>query len=659
MARVLLINPPWFNPNVSCIALGTLQPLLQRAGIEVDTLHANLMFPRSHFDPIFIEHFAGLYFVPHTYPDVDMPALIGKVVDWYFDDLNQYGVLADDKEANASGFGVKRSDVSRMVEIEVARAGVCLERCMAHIAAGDYDVIGFSLTFETQLPAAVALSRRIRQLRPQAKIAWGGAACFEVQADALVRSFDCVDVVCHTEGDDVVVPLVRALRGEAPLASVPGIAYRGADGEVVHQKSPPLLYDLDKLPMPEYDDYFAAFAASEWNDTKPRLMFETARGCWWGEKHLCTYCGLNGEGLAFRAKSAERSFDEIRHLYERYPQAEIMQSADNILEMSFFQTVLPRLARMPRQPGRPLRLFYEVKSNLKAPHLALLAAAGITAVQPGIESFDDDILRLMDKGCTGLGQVQFVKWADQEGVQPVYQMLICNPGESAESYARLIDLLPYLTHLPPPGAVTKTQVERFSPLYDRAADFGIQNLRPKPHYQALYPAPGIDLMGLSYQFDYDHPMYDEPERMALYRRFAHMVLDWVRGYRANTLYHIDRGADITVLDGRDGRVRREALTGMAADLFRYLDSARGFEAIAARFGGVAPEVLRAQLERWRHRKWVYGSADDRYLAVTVRRYEEPRNVDDVIAAVVKKPPPTKEATLAGAPPRKKLAVITT
>ena len=656
MARVLLINPPWFNPNVSCIALGTLQPLLQRAGIEVDTLHANLMFPRSHFDPIFIEHFAGLYFVPHTYPDVDMPALIGKVVDWYFDDLNQYGVLADDKEANASGFGVKRSDVSRMVEIEVARAGVCLERCMAHIAAGDYDVIGFSLTFETQLPAAVALSRRIRQLRPQAKIAWGGAACFEVQADALVRSFDCVDVVCHTEGDDVVVPLVRALRGEAPLASVPGIAYRGADGEVVHQKSPPLLYDLDKLPMPEYDDYFAAFAASEWNDTKPRLMFETARGCWWGEKHLCTYCGLNGEGLAFRAKSAERSFDEIRHLYERYPQAEIMQSADNILEMSFFQTVLPRLARMPRQPGRPLRLFYEVKSNLKAPHLALLAAAGITAVQPGIESFDDDILRLMDKGCTGLGQVQFVKWADQEGVQPVYQMLICNPGESAESYARLIDLLPYLTHLPPPGAVTKTQVERFSPLYDRAADFGIQNLRPKPHYQALYPAPGIDLMGLSYQFDYDHADHRDPALAAAHREFALEILRWQRRYKPWRLYWVERGAGAVIVDQRRGREHTEVLAPAATEVFRYLDQPRTRARLATHFPDLEPGFIDGLLERWQHRRWVYQSPQGELLATVPLRHEGARDTCKVIAAAAKRREP--KARPVAPTPERRLPVLT-
>lgn len=32
------------------------------------------------------------------------------------------------------------------------------------------------------------------------------------------------------------------------------------------------------------------------------LVLEGARGCWWGEKHHCTFCGLNGSLMKFRSK---------------------------------------------------------------------------------------------------------------------------------------------------------------------------------------------------------------------------------------------------------------------------------------------------------------------------------------------------------------------
>jgi radical SAM superfamily enzyme YgiQ (UPF0313 family) len=43
------------------------------------------------------------------------------------------------------------------------------------------------------------------------------------------------------------------------------------------------------------------------------LLFEASRGCWWGAKHHCTFCGLNGLSMTFRSKSADRAYSEIKH----------------------------------------------------------------------------------------------------------------------------------------------------------------------------------------------------------------------------------------------------------------------------------------------------------------------------------------------------------
>ena len=71
---------------------------------------------------------------------------------------------------------------------------------------------------------------------------------------------------------------------------------------------------------------------------------ETSRGCWWGEKRQCTFCGLNGGSIAFRAKPQERKvLPEISSAVSEFGVLDIIIT-DNILDPANFETLLPRLA---------------------------------------------------------------------------------------------------------------------------------------------------------------------------------------------------------------------------------------------------------------------------------------------------------------------------
>ena len=76
---------------------------------------------------------------------------------------------------------------------------------------------------------------------------------------------------------------------------------------------------MDALPYPDFDDYFARHAASPLEEEiEALLFFETSRGCWWGEKHHCKFCGLNGSRLAYRSKYPRRAVDELVYLHRRH-----------------------------------------------------------------------------------------------------------------------------------------------------------------------------------------------------------------------------------------------------------------------------------------------------------------------------------------------------
>ncbi len=212
---------------------------------------------------------------------------------------------------------------------------------------------------------------------------------------------------------------------------MPGLIYRDGDRSIVGASigaSP--ISKLDELPYPDYDDYFEQLQASSLNiNGSVDLPFETSRGCWYGAKHHCTFCGLNGETMAYRSKSPSRALKEIQFLAGRHG-VKRLTATDNILDTRYLAELLPELERGDSK----LSLFYEVKANLRREQLAALKRAGIDRLQPGIESLSTSILQLMRKGCTALQNLQTLKWASELRIQMFWNFLAGFPGEDPRDY---------------------------------------------------------------------------------------------------------------------------------------------------------------------------------------------------------------------------------
>src|SRR5262249_16173741 len=149
--------------------------------------------------------------------------------------------------------------------------------------------------------------------------------------------------------------------------------------------------------------------------------------------------------MVYRSKSPARALAEIRYLVDRH-QAKQLQVVDNILDLGYFNNLIPELKRLQL----PVQLFYETKANLTKRQVKSLAEAGITWLQPGIESLNSHVLQLMDKGITSLQNIQLLKWCKQFGIYPTWNLLTGFPGETDEDYARLLDFMGKVTNLTPP-----------------------------------------------------------------------------------------------------------------------------------------------------------------------------------------------------------------
>jgi ribosomal peptide maturation radical SAM protein 1 len=176
---------------------------------------------------------------------------------------------------------------------------------------------------------------------------------------------------------------------------------------------------MDEVPVPRFDEYFRRLEKSPLATTiLPQIPFETSRGCWWGMKAHCTFCGLNGLDMKFRSKSPARVVDELSAQAARHAVLDFT-AVDNILDMKYFATLLPDLAARKLDFG----FFYETKSNLKEAQVVALEAAGVRAIQPGIESLSTPTLALMRKGVTAIQNIRLLKWCAMHGVRVVWNLL--------------------------------------------------------------------------------------------------------------------------------------------------------------------------------------------------------------------------------------------
>jgi len=430
----------------------------------------------------------------------------------------------------------------------------------------------------------------------------------------MLQAFPWLDFVCTQEGDLAFPEWLRQLLRGTRTPRVPGIAGRAGNGG----DKPPLVEDMDSLPAPEFDDYFERIAKAAWAPgVDVHLLLETSRGCWWGAKKHCTFCGLNGATMAYRSKSPERAFDELRELVTRYAVRRV-ECVDNILDNRYISTLFPWLA----ESGLGVDLFYEVKANLRLDQLQAMRAAGVTSIQPGIESLSTRVLQLMQKGVSAAQNIQLLRWCSEVGMGVAWNHLGGFPGEPVEEYDRIADIIPLLVHLPHPSSCGKFRLDRFSPHFTRPDSLGIERIRPMPAYFYVFPLTRRELMRLAYYFDFDHTDGRDPD--SYIGRVGSEVHKWWSG-RTNSpepapvldAFETASG-EFTITDTRPCRVAAEhELKGLAGTLCAVCDTAHALGPLARAAGRPAVEI-EPVLQDLVKRKLML-QIDDQFLSLAVMR----------------------------------------
>jgi ribosomal peptide maturation radical SAM protein 1 len=559
-AQIALVNMPFSFSKYPSIQLGTLSALLKSQGIPVDCHHLNVRFAHKIGVPLYElicekrALFGEWLFSYLLFRDNPKRAEYPRVFKPVFEQI-----------AQQSG-----QPIGHFEEMATKIAPQFLTSALTAIDWSRYKLIGFTSTFDQNV-ASLTMAKLIKDLYPEVTIVFGGANYDGEMGLEYLRAFSFIDHVVVGEGETAFPALARnvltARTGELP----PGVAFR-QNGQIRWSPNPSLFTDFARTGPPDYDDYYHLLA--ELGDTAHGLdrilLYEGSRGCWWGEKHHCTFCGLNAQSMKFRAKSAEQVAREMTYLSHRYDTARF-RLVDNIIDMKYIDQLFGRFAA----EHCDLDVFIETKSNLQKSQIKTLALGGVKCMQPGLESLSATQLKAMDKGVTPMQNIVCLKWSYYYRITVSWNMLLGFPGETNDDYLRQLELIPSLVHLQPPEATGKFWLERFSPYHARPHEYGVRITGPGLAYQYVYDAKQIDLNKVAYDFEYELDNWHVDPH--IYQELVSAVESWQRLHASNDrpfLYYSKALGYVTVYDGRNPRSPiRHRYDGLAAVLIEMCNEA--------------------------------------------------------------------------------------
>jgi len=316
------------------------------------------------------------------------------------------------------------------------------------------DIVGITMVTE-DFRSASHIGNFIKAFDPEIITIVGGPHPTAVPARTL-RENENYDIAVEGEGEYTLRDIVSVVESGnlQRLRNVQGITYR-SNGEIIRNKPRQLIEDLDSLLFPAWE----LFKTNE-NTLYPMV---TARGCPFG----CIFCQpLYGKKVRFR--SATNLLDEVDYLISKFKCRKITFQDDTFtLNRKRITEFLDEFIR--REYSRKIEWICETRvTSVDQDLLKKIKEAGCVSIGFGVESGNEDILKIIKKGITKGQARNAIRWAKEVGLFVRTFFILGHPYETEEtaketiSFAKELnaDMTTFSIMTPIPGTEVEQMAEK-------------------------------------------------------------------------------------------------------------------------------------------------------------------------------------------------------
>lgn len=248
------------------------------------------------------------------------------------------------------------------------------------------DIIGISV-YDINKECVYNVSKKLKQFLPNSIITVGGNLP-SYYGKEILEECEFIDFVMRGEGEETFLEVVQKLEQARSLSNVKGITYRN-NGIITKNENRPIIKDLDTIPNPARDMLI--------QNNSIIAQISTSRGC----TAKCSFCASQLFWKKWRGRNVMSILDEVEYIVNTFG-----ITAFNFIDGSFedpggSSTRIEEIAKGLVDRRLNIDYFAHIRAEFHkkaTPQLmTLLKKSGLCGVCIGIESGNDDDLRLYKK----------------------------------------------------------------------------------------------------------------------------------------------------------------------------------------------------------------------------------------------------------------------
>jgi magnesium-protoporphyrin IX monomethyl ester (oxidative) cyclase len=293
---------------------------------------------------------------------------------------------------------------------------------------------------------------------------------------------------------------------------------------------------------------------------------------------------------------------------------------DNVLPRSYIKKVLPYIENPENRT-----ILYETRADYGKEEMETLSEAGITHIQPGIESLSSDVHEVMNKGVNAFQCITMLKLCAGYKIYPVWNLMVGLPGMNDSMYRQLLETIPKLTHLVPPLVLSVLRFDRYSVYWNEPGKYDL-DIRPAGFYPYLYPYDTGFFGDFAYYFeDIDYSSRRYQLLTEYFPQLSPLVDNWKNRWKdlqknvVPGLYRVSRGSGVFIHDSREAPGKEYPVSPLQDDILKLAEEPLTEDSIKENFPRESPGNITAALAHLDDRQ-LFFKEKGKFLSLVLREY---------------------------------------